>query len=146
MSFVQRLINALDARVWQFIRAIISANHDYPYHDYIQIDNESESEELDSVYIVGTSNVNRRGDQKKRFISKQMWIAVTNEDDEIHLNHKDNVTIYPYLTAQHSNLGSGINWMRINTNVSDVYYTIQPQSSILIYCEGVLPQEARDAE
>jgi hypothetical protein len=146
MSFIQRIIEALDARLWKFIRIVHSSNHDYPYHDYVTIDNSQGSGILEGVYAVGSSNVDAHGDQSKRFVSKRanMWYEVA--DTHVHFNDSRNVPIsFPPIAWDAE--GEPIYYEKeFYTNIAAVYYSIVQGDILHMYFEGVLPEEARDAE
>ncbi len=146
MSFIQRIIEALDARLWKFIRIVHSANHDYPYHDFIKIENESENDVLYGSYAVGTNNINAHGDQSKRFVSKRANIWATKDATTIRFNDSRNVEmeLEPILV---DDIGGIVRvGKEYHTNVAVVYYAIATESYLYMYFEGVLPEEARDAE
>lgn len=146
MSFIQRIINALDAGIWKFIRVVHSANHDYPYHDFILLDNTEGEEDLIGHYVVGTDNVNAHGDQHKKFVSKRTVINVLGDPAEIKFNHADNVTVIPPVTFVDAVAGITFCIEEYHTNISEIFYSVPAGSRLLLYFEGVLPQEARDAE
>lgn len=147
------ILETLNENIWLPIKAIFSANHDYPYHDQASIINPDEENKLLYHYHVGQNNLSANGDQSKTFVSKRMiithystthWtqgISVT-----IRLNHSQNTIVY--LSPKIIDAVNDIYiWEKeIRTNVTDVYIVIPEEESIMIYCEGVLPQETRDAE
>lgn len=146
MSFIQRIIEALDARLWKFIRIVHSANHDYPYHDFVTINNELGEESLNGMYAVGTSNVDLHGDQSKRFVSKHANLWCMNFATTVRFNDSRNVAIY--LPAKLINSTDAVVWCEkeFHTNIAAVYYTVAAGDVLFMYFEGVLPEEARDAE
>jgi len=146
MSFVQRILEALDARLWKFIRIVHSANRDYPYHDYFFIENET-GEDLNGCYAVGSSNVDLHGDQSKRFVSKRALIWSDGPGTTITLNDSRNT---PIMLKPDVYDGVAQNWMvcslELHTNINTVFYHLHSGQTLCMYFEGVLPEEARDAE
>lgn len=146
MTFMQRLIEALEARLWKFVRIVHSANHDYPYHDYFELKNENEQDTLKTMYTVGTGNVNAHGDQSKRFVSKRMLIWQEIEAVNFRLNDSRNVLITTPIRTPDGVVAMPVYGIELHANINVVYLEIPPERIAHIYCEGVLPEEARDAE
>lgn len=146
MSFIQRIIEALDARLWKFIRIVHSANHDYPYHDYVCIDNSLGDDPISGSYAVGTNNVNAHGDQSKRFVSKRTNIWSDHDGDIVRFNDSRNVGIVLPFKATNIDADIMIWEKEFHTNISVVHYTVGDGNILCMYFEGVLPEEARDAE
>lgn len=146
MTWVQTILAALEARLWKFVRAIISANHDYPYHDFIFIDNSESEEDLAGIYVVGTSNINAHGDQTKRFVSKHTNIWSDFIDNTVKFNDSRNVDVYLPIRAVDTVETMAIYEKEFHTNISSVHYNVVAGQRLWMYFEGVLPEEARDAE
>lgn len=132
MSWTQRIVGLLDAGVFQHIRAIIGANHDYPYHDFKTIEDGSEP----LLYSVGKNNMNAKGTQSKLFVSKSTLI-LANAECTIRFNDTNNtpITIRPDVCYE------------FLSNIHMVYVSaIGDGGRIDMAFEGVLPQECRSAE
>lgn len=112
----------------------LNSNHDYPYHDILVIDNTEGQEAAVGSYQVGQSNIDAHGDQKKLFVSKHTLIIAVTETDELRLNDSRNVNIAPVGADQ-----------ELWTNISRIYYNVAAGGVMVIYFEGVLSEEARDA-
>lgn len=136
----------MNANVWRFFRAVFSANRDYPYHDYVLAENESEDDPLQVVYAVGSGNVDVHGDQSKRFVSKRMLLWTTDDFVHFRLNDSRNVRI-PIPVASPDGVTAPIIFaIELHANINTVYVDLPTESELHIYCEGILPEEARDAE
>lgn len=146
MSFMQRIIDKLDAELWHFVRVIHSANHDYPYHDFVKIVNESSQDALVGSYNVGQANLNKQGDQHKLFVSKITNIFAGSSGTTIKLNDSKNVAIDLPIIIAETATSPRVYGKEFHTNISVVYYSISPGDVLYMHFEGVLPQEARDAE
>lgn len=146
MTYVQRLIEALETRLWKFIRIVHSANRDFPYHDFKEIENDDEEDTKTLHYIVGDGNVNKHGNQFKRFVSKRMIIWTREPDTIIKLNHLNNVDIQIPITIFDSGASLFQFTIELRTNIREIWVTLASQGVAWIYCEGVLPQEARNPE
>lgn len=145
MSFIQRIIEALDAKLWKFIRIIHSANHDLPYHDYVYLINTT-GDTLNGVYKVGANNVDKHGDQSKFFVSKRANIWTDNDATTVQFNDSRNVAIALPPTLVDPTASFWLYKKDFYTNIAVVYYSLPNNSSLWMYFEGVLPEEARDAE
>lgn len=132
MSFTQRLINALETGLWKFVKVVLSANREYPFHDYESVGDGSEP----VAYRVGQNQVDLHGDQTKHFVAKST-LVYSDVACTIRFNHTNNVAIAILANT----------WYEFKSNVTYVYVSaIGAQGTIYMYFEGVLPQEARDAE
>lgn len=141
----KEIIEMLKDQVWRFFRAIISSNHDYPYHDYVFINNSQGESALKGSYQVGNSNVDAGGDQKKRFVSKRAVIWTFTDDTTIRFNHSNNVEqVIPFHQLEPINEIT-VYRGEYHTNISEVFYTVGANGGLYMYFEGVLPEEARDA-
>lgn len=110
-------------------------NWDYPYHDCLIISNTEGQDPITGSFTPGMNNVDAHGDQTKLFVSKRTRFTHGNVDgEEIHFNDARNVNI-----ADFEDL-----WFF--TSVSVIYYVIPAGGYLKIYVEGVLSEEARDAE
>jgi hypothetical protein len=112
----------------------LNSNWDLPYHDILIIDNVEGQDPVAGSYEVGQNNVDAHGDQKKCFVSKHTFLVSVVEETVLRLNDSRNVDIADYLSGE---------WLL--TNISRVYYVIPAGGVLVIYFEGVLPEEARDA-
>lgn len=133
-------------RLWRFFRVIALTNRDFPYHDYFELTNEDEENDLNGCYQVGTSNVDKQGDQHKRFVAKRTVIWADTPSTSVRLNDSKNVEVFLpiiFIDVASNNLRYGL---ECHANINEIHYTIPAEGTISIYCEGVLPDEARDAE
>jgi hypothetical protein len=146
MSLVQRIIAALEAGLWKFVRIVHSSNRDYPYHDYVDLYNPDDDNARLMPYAVGTSNVNLHGDQSKRFVSKRMLIWTTVDSIPVHFNDPRNVAIVLPIRTPDGTTAAITYGMEFHANINAVFVLIPIRTHVYIYCEGVLPEEARDAE
>lgn len=140
------LIEFWKDRLWRFFRVIVSTNRDFPYHDYVEIENEDEENELKSHYVVGTATLDCHGDQSKRFVSKRALIWCESSAATIRINHANNPEINLPLKFVLAAPPMSIFEIELHTNISSIYYTIPAEYKLYMYFEGVLPEEARDAE
>jgi hypothetical protein len=132
LSTLLELISKVKVGVWQFWRAVLSANHDYPYHDY----HHASVGTTNPFYIVGSNQINAHGAQHKLFVSKSTLIYST-EDTDVHFNDSRNVAVGILANT----------WYTFYSNIAAVYFTIPNQDKDLyLYFEGVLPEEARSPE
>jgi hypothetical protein len=146
MSLTQRLEAWLNANVWRFFRAVFSANHDYPYHDFAVIDNSQGGDPVTAMYAVGTNNVNAHGDQSKRFVSKHANIWTNDPTTVVRFNDSRNVPIVLPLIFGIVEPEMATYEKEFYTNIAAVYYTVPAGKTLWMYFEGVLPEETRDAE
>lgn len=132
MSFTQRLLSALECGLWKHIRAVIGANYSYPYHDFVSYDDGDEP----ILYQVGENNKNAQGDQAKLFVSKSTLI-MSDVECTVRFNDTNNTPITIRANIPYEFL----------SNISSVYVSaIGTDGYIDLGFEGVLPQEARDAD
>lgn len=132
MSAINYVVNKLKDGVLTFINAIINANRDLPYHDFLHVDETT----VPLTYVVGASQVKGRGSQRKHFTSKSTLIYCT-EDTTIRFNDTNNTAITILAST----------WYEFKSNVWQVFCTAITQGQDLyIYFEGTLPQEARGPE
>lgn len=111
---------------------LIHTNRDFPYHDFITIDDTEEPKN----YRVGTNNLNCIGDQSKLFVSKSTMV-ISDVECTIRFNHTDNTPITIRANTQYE----------FYSNITSVYVSaIATGGYIDLGFEGVLPHEARDAE
>lgn len=127
----QAILERLNKDLWLPIKAIFTANRDYPYHDF-------ETATLTAGYIhyrVGDNNIGLEGTQAKNFVSKSTLIMST-VNSYVRFNSNNNVI--------HTLVAN--NWYTFKSNITDVFYAyVQSEGTIYIYVEGVLPHEARSA-
>lgn len=142
MSTLLELIGKVKVHVWQFWRAVFSANHDYPYHDYFYYDNQV-GDPVDVPYAVGSNNVDAHGTQRKRFTAKRTLLWTVTQVS-FRLNSPNNVLI-PIKVHQLLEEGFVLQ-MELHTNISSIIFTIPAGGVIYAYFEGVLPDEARFPE
>jgi hypothetical protein len=143
MSLTQRLEAWLNSNVWRFFRAVFNTNRDFPYHDYVVIDNSEGTGAINGVYQVGQSNMDLHGDQAKRFVSKRTLILCTDSSTVIVFNDSKNVPMIPFYDQDTLN---NLIRQEYHTNIHAVYYSVATNDMLLMYFEGVLPQEARNPE
>jgi hypothetical protein len=118
--------------IWQFWRLVGSMNRELPYHDYTMVNVTVDPR----FYAVGTNNVNAHGSQRKRFVSKSTLVW-SSGDTAIRFNDNNNQTM---ILPDHT-------WIEFKSNISSVYWdALAPYRYILMYFEGVLPEEARFTE
>lgn len=128
----KEILEKLNKNLWCIIKAVFTANRDYPYHDFITIDDGDEPKQ----YVVGTNNKDVQGDQKKLFISKSTMI-LSDVECTIRFNHTANTPITIRADTQYEFL----------SNIKMVYVTaIGAQGYLDLGFEGVLPDEARNPE
>lgn len=126
------VIGFIKQYAWTVIRAVILANRDYPYHDFITIEDGTEP----TVYVVGTTQVNLGKEIKKRFISKSTMIF-SDVACTIRFNHTENAPITIRANLAYEFL----------CNVTSVYVSaIGTGGYIDMGFEGVLSEETRKAE
>lgn len=129
MSLLNKIASMVNTGVIQFLNLVGLANRDYPMHDYILV---SDGEDP-YHYVVGKPNLDAGGDQKKLFVSKSTLMFAT-ANTTIRLNSTSNVT----------QLILANTWYEFHSNVRAVYVLdVGTDGTIYIYCEGVLPKEAR---
>lgn len=127
-----KLIKKLGEDVWNIIKAVFTANRDFPYHDFTSI---ADGEEPKN-YVVGTNNRNANGDQQKTFVSKSTLII---SDVECTVRFNDTGNVAQTILAD--------TCYEFKSNIKNVYVSaIATDGTIYMYFEGVLPQETRDAE
>jgi hypothetical protein len=112
----------------------------------VLIDNSEGQEVMNGSYAVGTNNVNAHGDQSKRFVSKRANIWTNNGEVTIRFNDSRNIAIP--LPPKLCDLNGIILWYEkeFHANIASVYYSVPATFLLYMYFEGVLPEEARDAE
>lgn len=131
---------------WLFQKRVTLTNHDYPYYDYYQYENTEEEGSVDVHYVCGQENVNKDGDQHKYFVSKRMLIWCEDAGTVIRLNHNNNAAITLKYSIWLDTWDLMFYAIELHTNIADIYATVAALDTIHIYCEGVLPEETRDAE
>lgn len=131
---------------WVFQKRVTSTNHDYPFHDFKSYENEEEEDSIIVCYRVGEGNVNAQGDQHKYFVAKRLLVYSADGQPYVRFNHSNNVTIPVSLIASDSAGGNFTWFMEFHANINIVWIVVPAQAQVNIYCEGVLPEEARDAE
>lgn len=128
----KEIIDKLKEDIWHVIRAVFTANRDYPYHDY-------ETATLTSTYkpyAVGDNNKDKHGSQSKLFVSKDTLIYSTVEAD-VKFNDAENVEIDILANTYYT----------FRCNISRIFYKYSSEEgTIYIWCDGVLPQEVRSSE
>lgn len=129
-----------------FQKRVTSTNHDYPFHDFVMIDATEESNPIVFHYVVGQGNVAQQGDQHKYFVSKRLIIWTDRSGLTLRLNHANNVLITPPLVLIDDAAGESMWRLEFHTNINEVFVNIDDGNTAYIYCEGVLPEETRDAE
>jgi len=144
MSTLLELIGKVKTGVWQFWRAVFSANHDYPFYDYAVIQNTDEEHDLVGFYVIGSNQIGAHGTQKKLFTSKRMKLCTTDQATAVRFNSVNNVSIGFLNVGYDGQTPSYYMWCEVNVSV--VFYTIPPLTVLLIYAEGVLPEECRQPE
>ena len=123
------VLDAINKEIWLPIKAIFSANRDYPYHDY----HSATTKVTYQGYSVGENNIGKDGTQAKLFVSKSTLILATT-NTYIKLNSSNNVV--QTLLAN--------NYYTFKSNVRQIFYAyVQEEGTIYIHVEGVLPDEAR---
>lgn len=126
------ILAKLNENIWHIIRAVFTANRDFPYHDY-------ETATLTATYVpysVGENNKDKHGTQSKLFVSKSTLIYSTVEAD-VKFNDTNNVEIDILPNT----------WYEFLCNISQIFYKYsEEEGTIDIYCDGVLPQETRRSE
>ena len=142
MRTLLELISEVKVGVWQFWRLVSSANHDYPYHDYVKLENEEQDDAV-IPYIVGSSNIRARGDQSKLFVAKRTLLWSPNTID-FRLNSPNNVLIR--LKPHGVDASGTIYQMELHTNIHAIYFVLETGFQVHAYFEGVLPYEARNPE
>lgn len=126
------LIERLKRGVITFIHAVILANWELPFHDFMTATTTANKK----TYVVGTNNLLGRGDQHKRFVSKLTPIFCTTNTYVI-FNSTENV---PHLLLANT-------WYNFKINVWQItYYYVQAEGTIYAHFGGVLPNEARGGE
>ena len=132
MSTLLEAISKVKVGVWQFIRLVLSANRDYPYHDY----HYANSQTTNPFYIVGSNQIDAHGAQHKLFVSKSTLIFST-EATHVHFNDSRNVAVAILANT----------WYTFYSNIAAVYFPIPgADKALYLYFEGVLPEEARSPE
>lgn len=128
----KEILDKLNKGIWHIIKAVFTANRDYPYHDY-------ETATMTATYVlysVGENNKDKHGSQSKLFVSKSTLIYVTQEAD-VKFNDTNNVEIDILPNT----------WYEFLCNISRIFYKYSDtEGTIYIYCDGVLPQETRGSE
>lgn len=143
---MDKILKILNENIWLPIKAIFASNRDFPYHDYIEIDNSQSEDELSGSYQIGTANVNLHGDQMKRFVAKRTLIYADYLGATVKFNNSNNVEI-PLIETVIGVDGAVYRYKgEYHCNITTIYYTIPDGTILQIYTEGVLPQETRDAE
>lgn len=129
MTYVQRLLEKLNAGLHAFVSVLINANRDFPYHDY-----ETATTTATKVaYEVGENNRGLNAEQNKLFVSKSTLMYCTT-NTYVNLNSPQNVDVL--LIAN--------NFYTFKSNIKSVFYRyVASEGIIYIWAEGVLPQEAR---
>jgi len=129
LSFTQRLMANLQSGFLRFLSVIINANRDLNMHDY-------ETATLTATYkpySVGENNKDLHGDQSKLFVSKSTLIYST-VDADVKFNDMNSIEI---------DILAG-NFYEFKSNIRKVFYKYSAEQGIIyIYCDGVLPEEAR---
>ncbi len=136
MSLLQRFEAWLESNTWRFFRVVHTTNWDFPYHDELFIDNSGGQDAIVGAYPVGKTNRDAHGNQAKLFVSKHTIITDSGVSDELCFNDSKNINIYP----------NALEGLDIYTNIHTVFYSVAAGSTLRIYFEGVLPQEARNPE
>lgn len=125
----EKILKKLNQGLWQAIKAVFTANRDYPYHDFETIEDGSEPVE----YQVGKNNKNVQGTQAKLFVSKST-LVFSDVECTIHLNSPENTPIT--IRAQ--------TFYTFFSNIRSVYVAaIATGGYIDLAFEGVLPEETR---
>lgn len=132
MAFIDYIASLTKAGLHKFLGLITLTNRDYPYHDFVTYEDGEEP----IAYQVGTNNKDTQGDQSKLFVSKSTMI-LSDVECTIRLNHTANTPITIRANVQYEFM----------SNVTMVYVSaIATGGYIDLGFEGVLPNEARDAE
>jgi hypothetical protein len=132
LSTLLDAISKVRVGIWQFVRLVLSANREYPYNDFHYIDHQS----TNRFYIVGSNQINRHGAQHKLFVSKSTLVYSTEETD---VTFNDSRNVVDLILAN--------TWYEFKHNISSVYFPIPGADQfLLLYFEGVLPEEARSPE
>ena len=132
MNVLQYIEGRLKRGLIAFIGLVTLAHRDWPYHDH-----HSDTTALTyGRYVVGENNIPGDGDQFKRFVAKSTLIFCSTNTRVI-FNNSNNV--FQTLLAN--------TWYEFMTNIHQIFYRYSTEAgSILIYVEGVLPNEARRPE
>jgi hypothetical protein len=132
LSTLLDAISKVRVGIWQFVRLVLSANRELPYHDY----HVASSQTTNPFYIVGSNQINAHGAQHKLFVSKSTLVYST-EDTHVHFNDSRNVAVAIL----------ALTWYEFKSNIAAVYFPIPgSDQGLLLYFEGVLPEEARSPE
>jgi hypothetical protein len=132
LSTLLDAISKVRVGIWQFVRLVLSANRDYPYHDH----HVASSQTTNPFYIVGSNQIDAHGAQHKLFVSKST-LVFSNVDTHVHFNDSRNVAV-AILAAT---------WYTFYSDIAAVYFPIPDEDEVLLlYFEGVLPEEARSPE
>ncbi|TKJ36871.1 hypothetical protein CEE36_11330 [candidate division TA06 bacterium B3_TA06] len=132
MSVLDYIVGRMKRGVITFIGMVSLAHRDWPYHDH----HSDTTTVVYQPYVVGENNIPGDGDQFKRFVAKSTLIFCTTNTRVI-FNNSNNV--FQTLLAN--------TWYEFMTNIHQMFYRYSTEAgSILIYVEGVLPQEARRPE
>jgi hypothetical protein len=142
LSTLLDAISKVRVGIWQFVRLVLSANHDYPYHDYFEFENEGE-DDVDVPYVVGSNNVDAHGTQRKLFTAKRtlLW---SRYPIDFRLNSANNVLIE--MKRHQEVLEDRLYQMELHTNISIIIFKVPGGCTINAYFEGVFPDEARNPE
>lgn len=133
MSALNYIVTKLKSGVLTFINAIILANREYPYHDHVIY--EAGVEPIS--YVVGSANVSANGSQRKLFVSKSTLIYC-NKDITVRFNDANNVLV---------TIPAAVTPIEFHSNIYNIIIvSIGVQGTLHIWCEGVLPDEARSSE
>lgn len=132
MSYLDYVMGRLKRGIIAFINAVILANWDLPFEDYL----DDSTLEVQQSYQVGKNNQLGRGDQHKLFVSKLTPIMCTTN------------TLIAFNSAENNeHLLLANTWYNFKINIYMIHYRYQTEAGT-IYCHfgGVLPQEARRPE
>lgn len=132
MSTLLDAISKVRVGIWQFVRLVLSANREYPYHDY----HRATEQTVNPFYIVGSNQIDAHGAQHKLFVSKSTLVYST-ADTHVHFNDSRNVAVGIL----------ALTWYEFKHNIAAVYFPIpDTDEELRLYFEGVLPEEARSPE
>jgi hypothetical protein len=129
LSEIQALI---ERGVNQFIAVCTNSNRDLPFHDYKKANANKEG-----FYVVGSSQINGTGDQKKHFISKSTLIFC-NHNIKIRFNSANNTEIFIFANT----------YYEFKSNIHSIYWVSvgEGEDYIDMWFEGVMYHEARRPE
>lgn len=132
MSLLNYIATKIKNRIITFINVVTLANREYPYEDFVTIDDGEEP----TVYQVGEHNRRPDGSQSKLFVAKSTLML---SDVACTVRFNDARSVTHTLRANQM--------YEFMQNIWTVHVvTIATGGYLDIHCEGVLSDEARRAE